>query len=186
MCLRMQPSWLSSEAAPPPVDHRVELHHRPHGRRRRTQLHQRLGAFKDLADAHTEIVVQDDHFTPGDVASLSIKAELGDMGGGEDAPPADDPQAKAQMKMMAPMMAGMRSTIIVKVNGEVTETTAEIPIGKSKNTFALFDLKIGKILADDKMIAEMNKFSKGPPKKTINFPAIKIQNPSEPTVIKFK
>ncbi|MEM7393748.1 MAG: hypothetical protein AAF492_15510, partial [Verrucomicrobiota bacterium] len=123
-------------------------------------------------------------FVPGTPASLTIEADDAGFGGNKQGGP--NPQELQQAKAMAPMFAGMRQTLMVKVDGKVTETTAEIPLGKSGNTFVLADMQIDKMFANDKLLQEMIKLGDGPPDKTINYPEFKLQNTKKPVVIKFQ
>lgn len=102
-------------------------------------------------------------FTPGDNPKLTItmppqkkeeaKAEAKKEGDDEAEPKVDEAAGdEAAMAMMAPMMQGMRVTMKVKVEGEITKTDAT---HKDGSTVTLMDLDMGKLFANKDVLKKM-------------------------------
>lgn len=102
-------------------------------------------------------------YEPGDTNKLTVNMpkkaeakggaeELGEIEGLEgELKLSDEEKAaqKEQMKMMAGMMAGMRMSAFIEVDGEVVKTDADFADG---NKITLYDLEIGKIFANEKAL----------------------------------
>jgi len=131
-------------------------------------------------------------FTPGSPARLEINAEI-DPKKDEEAAARSDQEVQMEAKqmqmqagMMGPMLAGMRSTIMVRVNGTVTESNADITSPAGNNTFILADMKLAEALSDP-VVSQMMIETKGAmPDRSINTKAIKLQNPRAPVVVTFQ
>jgi len=89
---------------------------------------------------------------PKKAAAEGGAEDLGEIEGLEgELKPSDEDKAaqKEQMKMMAGMMAGMRMSAFIEVDGEVVKTDADFSEG---NKITLYDLEIGKIFANEKAL----------------------------------
>ena len=131
-------------------------------------------------------------FTPGSPAKLEVIATVDADADKEAADKTEEDmkmeiqQQKGQMAMMSAMLAGMRQTVMVKVNGTVVDSNADIVSPKSNSLFILADIEPAKMIANpafEKMMIE----SKGAmPHQTINTPGMRFQNPREPVVVTFQ
>lgn len=135
-------------------------------------------------------------FTKGDTAKLTINMPQDNAKAGEDAAGAggeDEPNIVEgdaadddAMAMMAPMMQGMRIAMIVKVEGEITETNA---VNKDGSTVTLMDIDMGKLFANKEVMKKMKNPDQM--KDFAKFAAIAKEagvtfEPNEKTEISFK
>lgn len=115
-------------------------------------------------------------FTPGDVAKLTVKMP---------APPAASEQADTEMNegdlvmeeaemgpddaqgmaMMKAMFTGMRVRMMIKVEGEITDTNASFTYSGSKSGkkcfVSLFDMNIGKLMENPENMAKLQALGPG-------------------------
>jgi len=123
-------------------------------------------------------------FIKGDVATLKI---IGlDASGAEDEKMSDEEMARMgeMLGMVKPRLAGMRATLMVRVNGEIVETNAKFRPGNTGNQILMAELQMDKLLEDPKAFDQLLQTMKKT--QAADLPGLKMEDPTRPTVIKFK
>jgi hypothetical protein len=142
-------------------------------------------------------------FTPGATASLAIE----EVKQKEEAPAKPEPAADGNtgtatadvsaaaedmgagmMQMMAPMMKGMRLSMLVQVDGAITETNAKYKSSKNPNVVILMDVPMDKMLGNAEAMKLMS--SKKPEDKAkltkLDIPGVRMEEDGKIVTIKFK
>ena len=126
--------------------------------------------------------------TPGPTAKLEITTTV-DEGHEKRTAEKSAEDFEKEMAEMGPMMAmmdGMRVTYMVKINGTVESSNAEIVGAGGKEAFILLDLKMAEALKNPAAMAIMKKYKGATPKEGVNVAGYKLQDPSEPVMVTFK
>jgi len=139
-------------------------------------------------------------FVGGDVASLKIIPITTDEDAAREAVEAatdEMPEDMAGMgmegmedlgmAMMKPMMAGMRITLLVAVDGEIVETNSKFRSEKRPNVVTLMDIRMDKLFEHPEAMGVMSAGDDGPDKLAkLNIPGVKIEDPQKEVTISFK
>lgn len=126
---------------------------------------------KDAGEASAESV-------PGETGNTAEMPDMGEM---------EDMMGGMSAGMMAPMLKGMRVSLLLFVNGEIVESNASHPSAKNPNVIYLTDIAFDKVLADPEgaKMLDMEDVQPGDLAK-LDIPGIVIEDPEKEVVIKFR
>lgn len=134
------------------------------------------------------------NFTPGDTAVLEMVAVEAD--GASDAGTAaenempvdmqDDAMGAAMLQMMAPMMAGMRMTAILQVDGDIVETDAAYMAGSKNNAITIYDINLDEMLKHPEAMKYLQDPTAMEQTEGKNIPGVKAHNMGRSIKIAFE
>jgi hypothetical protein len=147
-------------------------------------------------------------FTPGDTATLKL-VPLGQDGAAADEVPAAQTTADAGdaesavpememegmdamgnmgMQMMAPMLKGMRMSLLVAVDGKVVESNASFPHPSHANVVTLADIDFDKLLAHPEGMKALQAGPDANPADLakLGIDGVKVEDPAKEIVIRFE
>lgn len=113
---------------------------------------------------------------PPAVAPPTLEPELDDMLGG------------MGLQMMAPMLKGMRISMLISVDGEIVETNAKFRSEEHDNVVTLVDVVFDRLLNDPAGAELLQGGEDLDPRTlaTLDIPGLRIEDPTKELVIRFK
>ena len=136
-------------------------------------------------------------FVGGDVATLKIVPITTDEAAAEAAVEAaaeEMPEEIADMgmddlglAMMKPMIAGMRITLLVAVDGDIVDTNSKFRSEKHANVVTVMDIRMDQLFDHPEAMSLMSAGDDGANKLAeLNLPGVKIEDPKKEITISFK